>query len=188
MLAGRGGFEPDRARSVKKTRRWRVFSGARSALAADRLNFERSSKFGYPPSLEHALDASPRLNHRSGLSADRATVSQMRAERDPDRVNFERSSKFGYPPSPGMPSILILDSTDNAARATAGLRQQPPRPTASALRQNPYLFSNTLVTSTLETCTKCSSFSRRSSLAHHMRIRRMMPPAMKSEAGSKRSS
>ena len=97
MLAERGGFEPDRARSVKKTRRWRVFSGARSALAADRVNFERSSKFGHPPSFEHTLDASPRLNHRSGPSADRAAVSQMRAERDPDRVNFERSSKFGYP-------------------------------------------------------------------------------------------
>ena len=159
MLAGRGGFEPDRARSVKKTRRWRVFSEARSALAADRVNFERSSKFGYPPSLEHTLDASPRLNHRSRLRADRATVSQMRAERDPDRVNFERSSKFGYPPPHSKHSPTRL-----------------------------YLFSNTLVTSTLETCTKCSSFSRRSSLAHHMRIRRMMPPAMKSEAGSKRSS
>ena len=41
------GFEPARARSVKKTRQRRVFSAARSA-PADRINFERSSKFGHP--------------------------------------------------------------------------------------------------------------------------------------------
>ena len=179
MLAEGGGFEPDRARSVKKTRRWRVFSVARSALAADRVNFERSSKFGYPPSFEHTLDVSPRLNHRSGLSADRATVSQMRAERDPDRVNFERSSKFGHPP----PFEHTLDASPRFSQ-----RNRPNADRASVCQHGPYLFSSTLVTSTLETCTKCPSFSRRLSLAHHMRIRRMMPPAMKSEAGSKRSS
>ena len=41
------GFEPARARSVKKTRQRRVFSAARSA-PADRINFELRSKFGHP--------------------------------------------------------------------------------------------------------------------------------------------
>ena len=41
------GFEPARARSVKKTRHGRVFSTARSA-PADRINFELRSKFGHP--------------------------------------------------------------------------------------------------------------------------------------------
>ena len=47
------GFEPDRARSVKKTRQRRVFSAARSAQA-DRINFELRSKFGHPSYSAHA--------------------------------------------------------------------------------------------------------------------------------------
>lgn len=47
------GFEPDRARSVKKTRQRRVFSTARSAQA-DRINFELRSKFGHPSYSAHA--------------------------------------------------------------------------------------------------------------------------------------
>ena len=138
MLAERGGFEPDRARSVKKTRRWRVFSGARSALAADRVNFERSSKFGHPP---------------------------------PKSKSSIPDSQSGPPNRPGSRRLSPTATSPHSKR---------PQP-------EPYLFSSTLVTSTFETRTKCSSFSRRSSLAHHMRIRRMMPPAMKSETGSKRS-
>ena len=47
------GFEPARARSVKKTRQRRVFSAARSA-PADRINFELRSKFGHPSYSAHA--------------------------------------------------------------------------------------------------------------------------------------
>lgn len=48
------GFEPDRARSVKRTRQWRVLSAVRS-VQADRINFEQSSKFGHPSSSTHIL-------------------------------------------------------------------------------------------------------------------------------------
>ena len=59
------GFEPARARSVKKTRQRRVFSAARSAQA-DRINFELRSKFGHPSYSAHtpiAFNLNPNLKH-----------------------------------------------------------------------------------------------------------------------------
>ena len=66
------GFEPARARSVKKTRHWRVFSAARSAQA-DRINFELRSKFGHPSYPTHTLiafDPSPKSKTCTSPSKD----------------------------------------------------------------------------------------------------------------------